>query len=169
MKIADDHMYHGAALIQIAEHPQFTSINSFKIKSEVFHNTFGINDGICVHLKYASKPKGKYNEYVFTFTKDHLDQLARISGVTDKLFLGLVCVAGKEICALPYAELVALVSRRREDKQDDEDQYTLLLTLPKDSAFRVYVSPVGSKGKTLGKPLKVARKRFPNALFDGDA
>jgi hypothetical protein len=27
MKIADDHLYHGAALLQIAEHAQFTAIN----------------------------------------------------------------------------------------------------------------------------------------------
>ncbi len=31
MTIHDDHMYHGAALIQIAEHPQFTAINSLKL------------------------------------------------------------------------------------------------------------------------------------------
>jgi len=31
MNIDDNHMYHGAALIQIAEHPQFTAINSLKV------------------------------------------------------------------------------------------------------------------------------------------
>ena len=169
MRIADDHMYHGSALIQIAEHPQFTSINSFKIKSEVFHNAFGINDGIGVYLKYASKPKGGFKEYVFTFTSEHLAQLARIDEVTEKLFLALVCVAGKEICALPYADLIQLIERRRKDNKGDEDQYTLLLTLPKDSAFRVYVSPVGTKGKALGKPLRIARNRFPNSLFEAKA
>lgn len=168
MKIADDHMYYGAAIIQIAEHPHFTSINSFKIKSEVLHNTFEINDRIGIHLKYASKPNGKYNEYVFTFTTDHLDQLARADKITDQLFLGLVCVAGKHICALSYADFAELIERRRKDKKADEDQYTLLLTLPKDSAFRVYVSPADTKGKTLGYPLKIARNRFPNALFDGN-
>jgi hypothetical protein len=168
MKIAADHMYHGAALIQIAEHPRFTSINSFKIKSEVVHNTFEINDGIGIHLKYASKPKGTYKEYVFTFTSEHLDQLARIDAITQKLFLCLVCVAGKHICALPYTEFAELIGRRRKDKKSDEDQYTVLLTLPKDSAFRVYVSPSGNKGKILGDPLKIARNQFPNALFDGN-
>jgi hypothetical protein len=169
MKIADDHLYHGAALIQIAEHEQFTSINSLTIKSKVVHNAFRINDGIGVYLKYASKPKGKYKEYVFTFTKDHLDQFARIDEVTDTFFLGLVCVGGKEICALPYSSLLELIKRRRKDNHDEEEeQYTLLLTLPKDSAFRVYISPVGTKGKMLGKEIKVARNRFPNAMFDGN-
>jgi len=28
--IDDDHMFHGAALTQIAEHPAFTAINSFE-------------------------------------------------------------------------------------------------------------------------------------------
>ena len=31
MKIRDDHMFHGAALIQIAEHPRFTAINSLVV------------------------------------------------------------------------------------------------------------------------------------------
>ena len=30
MKIAQYHLYHGAALIQIAEHPSFTAINILK-------------------------------------------------------------------------------------------------------------------------------------------
>jgi hypothetical protein len=165
MNIAADHMYHGAALIQIAEHPQFTSINSLKVKSEVVRNTFEINDGIGIHLKYASKPNGKYEEYAFTFTSDHL---GRVDKVTHKLFLGLVCVEGKHICALPYPDFAELIERRRNDKKANEDQYTLLLTLPKDSAFRVYVSPAGNKGKILGNPLKIARNRFPSALFAGN-
>ena len=28
MKIDDDHLYHGSALLQITEHPTFTAINS---------------------------------------------------------------------------------------------------------------------------------------------
>ena len=58
MKINDDHMYHGAALTQIAEHPQFTAINAFKHANRPSRSAFRINDDIGVYLKYASKPKG---------------------------------------------------------------------------------------------------------------
>lgn len=30
MKMNNDHMYHGAALTQIAEHPEFTAIKTIK-------------------------------------------------------------------------------------------------------------------------------------------
>ena len=30
MRIDKDHLYYGAAVIQIAEHPSFTAINDFK-------------------------------------------------------------------------------------------------------------------------------------------
>ena len=32
MNIKDDHFYHGAALIQIAEDKRFTAINALKVK-----------------------------------------------------------------------------------------------------------------------------------------
>ena len=43
MKINDDHMYHGAALIQIAEHPQFTAINSFPHDGHASRSAFLVN------------------------------------------------------------------------------------------------------------------------------
>jgi hypothetical protein len=49
MKIDDDHMYHGAALIQIAEHPQFTAINSFEGKLAHYENTYRINGDVAVY------------------------------------------------------------------------------------------------------------------------
>ena len=57
MKINDDHMYHGAALIQIAEDPRFTAINVFQGGEGVSRSAFRINADIGVFLKYATKPK----------------------------------------------------------------------------------------------------------------
>ena len=34
MKIDDDHMYHGAVLLQIAEHPRFTAINTIELSGQ---------------------------------------------------------------------------------------------------------------------------------------
>jgi hypothetical protein len=46
MKINDDHMYRGAALTQIAEHPRFTAINAFKFS----RSAFKANDGIGIYI-----------------------------------------------------------------------------------------------------------------------
>ena len=44
MHIDDDHLYHGSALIQIAEHPHFTAINSLKVKGKLVRAAYKIND-----------------------------------------------------------------------------------------------------------------------------
>ena len=78
MKIHDDHMYHGAALIQIAEHPQFTAINSLRIRGNTVGNSYQINNDIAVSVKYAHAPVGGFKEYVFNFTEANLAELASI-------------------------------------------------------------------------------------------
>ncbi|HUX27663.1 MAG TPA: hypothetical protein VMV39_02700, partial [Terracidiphilus sp.] len=80
MHINDDHMYHGAALIQLAEHEQFTAINALKIKGKVVPVAYRINDDIAVYLKYATKPTAnKLKEYPFTFAQKQLEELEQIS------------------------------------------------------------------------------------------
>jgi hypothetical protein len=165
MKIDDNHMYHGAALIQIAEDQRFTSINAFSIKGETINNVFRINEDIAVFLKYATKTIGTHEEFVFTFTAEVLEQLDRVSDVASTLVLGMVCIAGRHICAVPYETLMELIRRRKRSKKADENQYTLLITLPERKEFRVYVSPAGKKGQTLGSPILIPRKAFPSAVF----
>jgi hypothetical protein len=77
---------NGAALIQIAEHPLFTAINSLSISNAPVRNSYKINAGIGVHLKYASKPATSLDEYPFTFNQKSLRDLAEIRKVVDKLF-----------------------------------------------------------------------------------
>lgn len=166
MKINDDHLYHGAALIQIAEHPQFTAINSFKRQSIPSRSTFKINDNIGVFLKYATETKGLFEEYVFTFRQEHLDELQEISTNTEKVFLALVCVKGREICCLSYGQLLELIERRRKAKMLTEEQYTVLVTMPESKSFRVCVNAPDKKKARLGKSLTIPRKYFPNKIFE---
>jgi predicted transcriptional regulator len=165
MNIDDNHLYHGAALIQIAEHPQFTAINSLKIKTRPVENAYKINDHIAVWFKYAVKPNKNYKEYAFTFSKDQIDQLKVISENNDKLFLGLVCVKDREICCLSYLKLTSLIDRRVKAISNNEDQYTILVTAPKNKSLRVYVNAPGRKKTILGKTEIVKRTAFPNELF----
>lgn len=165
MQIHDDHMYHGAALIQVAEHPQFTAINSLKVNGVVVPVAYKINDETALYLKYATKPTAAYQEYVFTFTSEHLKDLKTIQAKNGKTFIALVCIKDREICCLSYEDLNALIERRRKDKGEAEDQYAVLVTAPKGKELRVYVNAPGKKKTILGKEMKVPRKAFPSMVF----
>ncbi len=165
MNIDDNHLYHGAALIQIAEHPQFTAINSLKVKTKAIENAYKVNDHIAVWFKYAVKPNKNYKEYPFTFRKDQIDQLKVISEVNDRLFLGLVCVKDREICCLSYSRFASLINRRVKAFGGDEDQYAILVTAPTNKSLRVYVNAPGRKKTILGKAEVVKRSAFPGELF----
>lgn len=166
MKIHDDHLYHGSALIQIAEHPNFTAINSLNLGGKIVRVAYRINNDIAVYFKYASKTIGAYKEYVFTFHKDHLKELAQISGVISKTFVALVCVKDREICLLPYSDLKDLLGRREKDHGGPEDALTVLVTVPAGKSLRAYVNASGRKKTILGKELVVSRNAFPGAVFD---
>jgi hypothetical protein len=166
MKIHDDHFYHGAALIQIAEHKQFTAINALNLRGEKHRNAYLINDRIGVFLKYCVKPNRSYKEYTFTFSLDHLRSLEQIRSKVGVLFLVLVCVKGREICCLTYQEFSTFVEMRRAYKGEEENQYVLKITIPKGKSIRAYVDAPGQKKTILGDPIVVARNRFPNVLFE---
>jgi len=166
MKVDDDHLYHGAALIQIAEHPQFTAINSFKGKLANYENAYRINTDIAVYLKYASKPTKSFEEYVFTFAKAHLDELEAIARAVPKTFLALVCVEAREVCCLSYNQLLSLIARRRNAFGGAESQYVILVTAQKGRSLHVYVNAPHTKKTKLGKKdIVVSRSAFPGDLF----
>jgi len=166
MKINDDHLYHGAALTQIAEHPQFTAINAVRSAGTISQSAFRINDSIGVYLKYASEPKPPAKDYIFTFTKANKDELAKIATRSGKLFIALVCIDGRHICCLEYTELNTWLKRRYDALRKKEDTSTILVNLPKGKGFRVNMNQPGRRKTYLANPQLVPRNRFPNALFE---
>ncbi len=165
LRIDDDHMYHGAALIQIAEDTHFTAINTLHFKGTSCKVAYKINDKIAVYLKYASRPLKNTNEYPFSFTTQQIRELKGIAKVNENLFLALVCVEEREICGIPYSRLLDLIARRREAKGSSESQYTLLVTVEPGKSLRLYVNEPKRRGCILGKPLIVSRNAFPKILF----
>lgn len=165
MKINDDHMYHGAALTQIAEHPQFTAINSFGLDGEKSRSAFLVNQDIGIYVKYATKRTKPYGEFQFTFSEDHIAEIESIADKAEKTFIVFVCVAAEEICCIRRAELQALLAARRQARGYDEETHTVLVTVPKGKSCRVYMNAPGKRKKTLGE-MVVARNRFPNAVFE---
>ena len=164
MKIHNDHMYHGAALTQIAEHPQFTAINAFKVSSVTSRNAFKVNDDIGIFLKYATKPKLPFHKYIFTFKESNLEEIASLKANASLMFLALVCVEDKEICCLPHAKFQELIDVRKEAKGSSEAQYTVVTTVRRGKSFRVYVNMPGQKKTTLSEMI-ISRNDFPGAIF----
>ena len=164
MRIHDDHMYHGAALIQIAEHPQFTAINSLKVGGAVVRTAYKINDEIVVYLKYRRKPTLTYKEYSFTFHQAQLVELSKIA-VNAKTFIALVCVKERDICCISYGQLQDLIGRRKTFNGGPENQYTILVTAQKGRRLRVYVNAPGVHGKMLGDEIVISRRAFPSVIF----
>ena len=167
MKIRNDHMFHGATLLQIAEHPRFTAINSLTVLGKKSRSAYRINATIGVYLKYAAKkPSKNLGENSFTFTSAHLKELREISKQMQKAFLALVCVKDREIACLSLDHLWELVERRRQDSGRREAQYVVLVTARERKALRVYVNASGHKNLYLGQPLVVKRNAFPGNIFD---
>jgi len=109
MHIHQRHLYHGAALIQIAEHPEFTAINPFLIDGENSHNAYRINDNTGIYAKYASNPNASTSDYLFTFNQENLDELANVDELCGKLFVALICISSSSICCLGYDQLMTLI------------------------------------------------------------
>lgn len=164
MRIDKNHLYHGAALLQIAEDSHFTAINPIWLKKGVARNAYCINDKVAVYLKYASNPTPAYDEFVFNFDRDHLAELEEIARLVPKIFLALVCVSARHICSLPYDDLLELVRGRRTRKEAPEDTYAVLVTAAEGRSFRAYMNVPGVKKTKFGE-LTISRNNFPRTLF----
>ena len=150
--------------MQIAEHPQFTAINSMKVKDQPVNNAFKINNNIGLFCKYASEPNGT-DEYLFTFNAEQMEGIALMHKHNEKLFFALICIEDREICCLSYEQFEKLIENRKKSAKADEDQYQILVTAEQGASLRAYVNAAGKKGKTAGKPIIITRKAFPEALF----
>lgn len=165
MKINDDHLYHGSALVQIAEHPNFTSINAFASKGKRSENGFLVNDTLAVYAKYAFKPFTAIGEYKFGFTDEARSELSRLASKREKVVIALVCVTAREICGVTYPEVKRLCELRELAKGAKEPQIDIIVRPVPRAQLRVYVNQPGKRRLTLGQFL-VPRSRFPHVLFE---
>lgn len=163
MKIHEEHLNHGAALYQIANHRKFTAINALKVKGKVSRSAFRINDSTNVYLKYATSPAGVFTEYQFTFNCQHREELQAIDNLEEALYLALICIEDREICCIDYSQFEELFQARTVAAGVVKTQFVILVNLRKGKNFRVYVNPPNTKGKML-KFLKIPRNRFPEIV-----
>jgi hypothetical protein len=168
MRINEDHLYHGAALTQIAEYPTFKAINAFEpTKGEKSRSAFSVNHDTGVYLKYATKPTKAFKEYVFTFSRANFDELAALKAhYHSRVFVALVCHQAKEICVVTLDELESHRAGREKANGGPKPHYQLLVAVPANKSFRVYMNAPGKK-KTSLKQQIVSRNEFPRAIFNG--
>ena len=163
MKINDDHMYHGAALTQVAEHDLFTSINAVRFSDRLSRSSFRINETIGLFLKYAGKRIG--SDYIFTFSKENKKELESLKRRCELVFISMVCVEDRQICCISLDEFNAWLKKRSAALRKHEDISTVLVNLLRGKAFRVNMNQPGRKKIYLSSPQIVPRNRFPNVLF----
>lgn len=166
MEIDKDHKFYGAALLQIAEYPQFTAINAYRPYGKIARCSFIVDADIGIYLKYRSEPNmTRHSEYSFQFNQSNLDELEELSKRFERVFIVLICDEAKGICCISYTKLLDLVIDRLDAKEEIEDTYTILVTAYAGQSFRVYVNSPEKRNETTGKQYIVARNSFPKCLF----
>ena len=166
MHIDDDQMYHGAALIQIAERPEFKAINL--IPNFSARGALRINNNIAVHMKYATKPMRPFKEYTFTFNEVHWSELDELHRKRYRVFVVLVCIKAREICCLTLDQLRKLNNERMTLNSNMADaSCTVLVTALNRRRFRVSMNRPGRRRIRLREEV-VSRSAFPRVIFDKD-
>jgi hypothetical protein len=167
MKINKDHLYHGAALTQVAEHRTFKAINEMSPGGVRSRCAFRINADIYLYFKYtAIKPRGPAREFIFNFNADSLAELQALQSPPQKIFICLICVKASHICCINYDTFLALIKQRKLRKGADEQSYQIIVTLPAGKQFRVYMNFPDRRNLKIGPDTKVPRDDFPHIIFE---
>ena len=154
-KIVDRHKYHGSALIQIAEHDEFTSINRIELPGVGFGSAFSVNEEIGIFLKYATTPSNTEPlEYAFRFSKENMDGIKVLKeDLGDAYALLIISDDARdinEICCVPYrvlSELKGYRDRRNENLgKNKEFGVDLYVQIRNDQLFEVNVKSPGKPG-----------------------
>ncbi len=103
MKIQDQDIYHGSALMQIVEYPSFKALNK---ADDGKYGHYTINDGLRLFVKYRKHSRSPWQ---FTFQPDELTAINADIASGAKTFVCLVC-GDNTICCLTGGELQHLLN-----------------------------------------------------------
>lgn len=144
MKIQEQDVYHGPALMQIVEHSSFKALN--RASSRYGH--YLVNTDRQVFTKYR---KTKRSPWQFVFTPDELSALSRAISGGGRVFVCLVC-GHTTICALNADELAQVIDVTAGSQQ------SIRVEVPQGGSCHVS----GSKGKL---KRTVPHNSFPDKVF----
>lgn len=145
MKIQEQDIYHGAALMQIVEHPSFKALN----KGSNRYGHYLVNANCHLFIRYSTSDA---ESWVFTYSPEQLEPIRNILESTATVFLCLVC-GNQSICLINEEQIQEII-----DIESEESQW-IKVTAPPRKSFRVS----GSFGKIKGT---IAHSSFPNVIFD---
>lgn len=175
MHIDKDHLYYGAAVLQVAEDDRYTSINQFRKAGKRVRNSYVVNNDIGLYLTYrntrsrtANWSGKKADEYLFQLDESELAKIKELNHRYPSTSLGLICVGNERICCISFDELQSLLDLRKQDAGEEEDSYVIVVAIfPKTRmSMKVFVTPKGTRNKYLGTPIIVAENAFPGKIFD---
>jgi len=144
VKIQEKHIFHGAALTQIVEHPSFKALN--RASNDYGH--YLVNTDKQVFVKYRT---GERSPWQFVFGADQIKKLHRAFESEDGVYLCLVC-GSATVCALDREQIAAVLHIRADKSQ------SITVEAPKGRSCRVR----GTAGQLRGT---VPHKAFPSKLF----
>jgi hypothetical protein len=101
MKIQEQHLYHGAALTQIAEHKSFKALNRASAK----YGHYLINTDRHVFIKYR---KNSTTPWQHILSADEMNSLIAACKMNEHVLLCLVC-GNVTICALDKTEIFTVL------------------------------------------------------------
>lgn len=168
MKINVEHMYLGAALMQIAESSSFTAINEFLFQGKRVDNVFLINNQVVLYLKYGTAPTAN-GCYQFNFKSSQLDEVKKIKDIFPKTYMGLVCVEGAEICCIDANNIIDIsdqIFNLQNFNKSNDAQALIFVQVAAGSSLRVFANKPKSTKKIPNKPIIIKRKDFPSRLFE---
>ena len=145
MKIQEQDLYHGTALMQIVEHPSFKALN----KGSKRYGHYLVNADCHIFVRYS---KSDGDTWSFTFTPDQLEPMNNIIEAAADVYVCFIC-GEYSICLLNQEQIESVI-----DVEAVESQW-VRVTAPEGKSFRVS----GSSGKLKST---VAHNAFPKKMFD---
>ena len=157
--ILERQMYHGPALIQIAEHDEFTNINRIDLPNTEYRSAFSVNGEIGIFLKYSTIPRNAnpaehWVEYWFGFTQENLDDMNELKKDQGTAYAVLIISDdardNKEICCIDHYQLFWLKGQRdakiAELRGAEVEGVTIRVRMRRNSpSFWVHVKQPGEK------------------------
>lgn len=169
--IFDKDMHHGAALTQIAEHEEFTSINRVVLDHTRAHSAFDVNGEVGIFLKYSTTPTPN-GEYQFSFKEDNLEDFDALKEDQGDAYAVLIInddVRGnKVICCISHSQLFSL-KRARDAKNTELGKaevagVNIHVRIRRNKPFSVNVKQPGTGGKRIWH-YEVPMNAFPDKIF----
>lgn len=110
MKIQRQDLFHGAALMQVVEHPSFKALNK---APDGKYGHYILNNDTRLFVKYTT---GAGPEYFFTLSADDVSSIRDDETGGHRVFLVMVC--GEDtVCAVPSPDLWVLADKNTQASQ----------------------------------------------------